>query len=382
MAWHHLCKASPINDMSRSGYLFPLLLLVVLSCTSGKKALEHGNYYQAVLEAVERLRSSPENKRAAAVLKASYPMAVDYLDKEVTDAKTAGDPDQWRKAVKNYQLVNTLYEEIRRSPAALRVVAEPQQRFAELAAAKNFAAEESYQAGLASMMKGTRDGSKAAFQLFSQTLQLVPEYKEAAELSNQAREDATLNVVVEPVIINRPGWNLEGSVFGYRENMFVRFYSAEQARQEGLKRTDQYLSMAINNFVQSFPSITRTTSEYTDSVKTGERKVGDKVIPVWTKVKAKVTVFNKSVQASAAMKLVITDAASKGTLGDFDIVANQTWTDQWIIHSGDARALPRNLRLLIDKKEIFPAESMLRGMVRQEMERKLAARIAGFYRTY
>ncbi|MFM7194173.1 MAG: hypothetical protein ACKOYP_05240 [Bacteroidota bacterium] len=368
--------------MNRPGYLFSLLLLTVVSCTSGKKALEHGNYYQAVLEAVERLRSSPENKRAVSVLRASYPMAVEYLDKEVTDAKTAGDPDQWRKAVKNYQLINTLYEEIRRSPAALRVIAEPQQRFAEIAAAKNLAAEESYQAGLASMLKGTRDDSKRAFQLFTQTLQLVPEYKEAAELSNQAREDATLNVVVEPVIINRPGWNLEGAVYGYRDNQFVRFYSAEQARQEGLKRTDHYLSMAINNFVQSFPSISRSTSEYTDSVKTGERKVGDKVSPVYTRVKSRVTVFNKTVQASAAMKLVITDATSKGTLADFDIVANQTWNDQWIIHTGDARALPRNLRLLIDKKEIFPSETMLRGLVRQELERKLAARVAGFYRAY
>ncbi len=363
-------------------YVLPIIVTIAVACSAGKNALEHGNYYQAVMESVERLRSNPDSKRAVAVLRTGYPLAVEYLDREVKDARTAGDADQWRKAVNNYNLINALYEEIRRSPAALKVIGEPQQRFAELAEAKNFAAEESYQAGLASMLKGTREDSKRAYQSFTETLRLVPDYKEATELSNQAREDATLRVVVEPVLINRPGWNMESGVFGYRENPFVRFYSADQAREEGLKRIDQYLTMAINGFVQTFPSVTRTNREYSDSVKTGERKVGDKVIPVWTKVKAKATIFDKTVQGSAAMKLVITDAASHGTIGDFDIVSNQIWTDQWFVYSGDARALPRNLRSMIDKKEIFPTESTLRNMVRQDLERKLAARVATFYRTY
>ena len=370
------------TQMSATRSVTLALLSLILGCTSGKKALEHGNYYQAVMESVERLRSNPDSKRAATVLRTGYPLAVEYLDKQVIDARTAGDPDQWRKAVNNYNLINTLYEEIRRSPAALRVIAEPRQRFAEIAEAKNFAAEESYQAGLASMLKGTREDSKRAYHLFTETLRLVPDYKEANELSNQAREDATLRVVVEPVLINRPGWNMESAVFGYRDNPFVRFYAAEQARQEGLKRIDQYLSMAINGYAQTFPSVTRTVREFTDSVKTGERKVGDKVFPVFTKIKAKATIFDKTVQASAAMKLVITDAVSHGTIGDFDVVSNQAWTDQWIVYSGDARALPRNLRLIADKKEIFPAESMLRNMVRQDLERKLAARVSSFYRSY
>ena len=368
--------------MRHSGVLVCAIITIVASCTSGKKAYDRGNYYQAVLEAVDRLRSSPENKKAINVLKLSYEMAVSSLDREVQDARSSGATDQWRTAVRNYNLINNLHDEIRRSPAALRVIPEPQQRLRELADAKNLAAEEVYQAGLASMLKGTREDSKRAFNQFTEALNLVPEYKEANELANQAREDATIHVLVEPVLVNRAGWNMESAVFGYKGNPFVRFYSLQQADEQGLKRRDHFISMAVNNFTQSFPSITRTVREFTDSVKTGERKVGNKVEPVMTKVKAKVTIFDKSVQASGSMKLVITEAASSGQIGNFDIMSTQVWTDRWIITTGDARALPPDLKRMTGKTELFPAESMLRNMVRQDLERKLSARIAAFYGSY
>ena len=366
----------------RFNYLFAAVVILTVSCTSGKKAYQHGNYYQAVMEAVDRLRSSPGNRKAEEVLKLSYPMAVEALDREVQNAKAAGAADQWRVAVRNYNLINTLYDEIRRSPAALSVIPEPQQRLRELADSKGLAAEEVYQAGLASMLKGTREDSKRAFNQFTEALNLVPEYKEASELANQAREDATIHVVVEPVLVNRAGWNMESAVFGYKGNPFVKFYSLPQADELGLKRRDHFISMAVNNYAQSFPSVTRTVREFTDSVKTGERKVGNKVEAVMTKVKAKATIFDKTVQASGSMKLVITEAASSGQIGNFDIISTQQWTDQWIIFTGDARALPPELRRISGKTELFPAESMLRNMVRQDLERKLSSRIASFYGSY
>ena len=43
-------------------------IAVIQACSSGKAALKKGDYYDAVLESVHRLRDSPTNKKATAVL--------------------------------------------------------------------------------------------------------------------------------------------------------------------------------------------------------------------------------------------------------------------------------------------------------------------------
>ena len=61
-----------------------LLIGVILlaSCSAGKNLLEQGNYYEAVVKSVDRLRNNPENSRARQTLKTAYPLAIDwYLDK-------------------------------------------------------------------------------------------------------------------------------------------------------------------------------------------------------------------------------------------------------------------------------------------------------------
>ena len=368
----------------RSGVYFALLALMLLlnRCISGKAAYEQGNYVAAVLESVERLRSNPDNKKAREVLTLSYPEAVKFLDAQVENAAASASPDRWRIAVENYTTVNSLYETIRRSPAALRIIPQPQERFSKLAEARQHAAEEHYQDGLAAMLKGTRNDSKTAYRHFSQALSLVPEYKDALEYANQAKEDATLHVVVEPVRINRAGWEMEQAIFGYRGNEFVRFLTPAQVRSDSIKRIDQYLELAINGYSQSMPSYNRKTSEMIDSVKTGEKKVNQKVIPVMTAVKAKVTTVEKSITASASAFLRVADAANGQVIGSWEIPAAQRWTDQWAIYTGDIRALPKNLKLLTERKETVPAENQLRNMVRQELERKLAGQVAEFYRSF
>ncbi|HWA35386.1 MAG TPA: hypothetical protein VG737_14700, partial [Cyclobacteriaceae bacterium] len=87
-----------------------LLLLVVIAdaCSSGKAALKKGNYYEAVLESVHRLRSSPDNKKAKAVLAEGYSLAVEYIDTDIQNAIAADDPAKWRNAVKGYESINYL----------------------------------------------------------------------------------------------------------------------------------------------------------------------------------------------------------------------------------------------------------------------------------
>ena len=49
------------------GYIL-LATMLVVQCTSSKKLLEQGNYYGAVIKATEKLRKSPNNKKAKTAL--------------------------------------------------------------------------------------------------------------------------------------------------------------------------------------------------------------------------------------------------------------------------------------------------------------------------
>lgn len=372
------------SAFKRVSHLTLLLFLVLLadSCTTGKAAFQQGNYVGAVMDAVERLRSSPDNKKARQILTLSYPEAIRVLEDEVRHASESASPDRWQIAVRNYTAINRLYETIQRSPAAKSVVPLPQERFNKLAEARGHAAEELYQVGLQSMLKGTREDSKQAYRSFNQALELVPEYKDAIEYATQAKADATLHVVVQPITRNLAGWNLESAVFGYRGNDFVRFLVPDQVQRENIQRIDQYIDLAVHGFSQSTPVFSRRTQELVDSVKTGEKKVNGKVVPVRSAVRAKATTIEKSITASGSATLRVTDATTGKVIGNWDISSSQRWSDQWAVFTGDARALPSTLRQLTERKESWPQESQLRNMVRQDLERKVKGQVSDFYRSY
>ena len=58
-------------------------LLILEACSSGKSALKQGDYYDAVIQAVNRLRQNPDHKKSQEVLRSGYKMAIDYLETDV-----------------------------------------------------------------------------------------------------------------------------------------------------------------------------------------------------------------------------------------------------------------------------------------------------------
>jgi len=53
-------------------------LLLLFGCSSGKKLLESGDYYQSVLQSVERLRKNPDHRKSSETLNSAYPLALKY----------------------------------------------------------------------------------------------------------------------------------------------------------------------------------------------------------------------------------------------------------------------------------------------------------------
>ncbi len=352
----------------KSKYL-PLLLLALLlvldSCSSGKKAYENGDYYSAVLKSVNRLRQKPGHKKSKETLRKSYPMALITLEKRVQHLQAANEPFKWKKILEAYNQINHMYEEISHAPGALAVVPNPRNYYKSTDDIKNKAAEESYQAGRKLLSKNTREAAKEAYFYFSDVQHFVPGYKDIDRQIAEAEFMATLKVVVEQIPV--PGrYSLSGNFFQdrieeflhsqYKGNNFVRFYTPQEAEKEDLRIIDQYLQIQFDDFVVGQTHISEKTETISrDSVKIGEVTVpeaGKK--PVYGTVKAKFKLSRKEVISKGLLSIRVIDANNSAVLLHRKFPGEFIWFSEWASFNGDERALTKEQLALSELSEVPP----------------------------
>ena len=217
------------------------LLILLVSCSTGKKALQKGDYFSAVSKAVERLKSSPDNKNAIKVLEEGYPMTLEWSQEEMDLILTSNNNFKWEQAVGLMRQVNQLSDEIRSTPAARKIISDPKTYTSELKMATEKAAEDRYNAGLTELDINSRESARIAYEHFSKADQFVNNYKNGRELMVTAKEIATLRVVVQAIPVNTQRYRLSSEfffnqVFEYLNNQFrpsgfVNFYSPNQAEK-------------------------------------------------------------------------------------------------------------------------------------------------------
>ena len=233
------------------------LLAIMLwdGCSSGKSSYESGNYYQAVITAVNRLRRNDDHKKSVETLRSAYPMALSYYEDRTKIALNSTDEFKWTAVVGYYNTVNSMYEEIQRSPGALRVIPNPVNYYSQLAAAKENAAEEQYSAGIRALTEGSREQAKAAYTWFVKADGFVPGYKDVQEMMEKALWNATVKVVMEPIPVQARNINVSAEFFDDKVseylhsasiNQFVKFYTRKEAETISLdpdhiiQKLDQY----------------------------------------------------------------------------------------------------------------------------------------------
>ena len=93
--------------------------------------LDQGNYYQAVMMSVEKLKSNPNNEKAKATLKASYPYAVNDFINKLEKEGVLNSQFKNTNQLTIYGQLNGLYEKIAQSPAAMNSIDNPQKYYSE-----------------------------------------------------------------------------------------------------------------------------------------------------------------------------------------------------------------------------------------------------------
>ncbi len=375
--------------------LYFLVIVITLSgCSSGKKALERGDYYESVLKSIARLRKNANHKKSAESLKASYPLAVEWLEDEAQNHITTNANFKWKGALNSYQKINNMYEQVRKSPGAKRVIPNPKNYYSKITELKQKAAKDSYDAGIAAMLNDNRVDAKKAYYLFKEAKRFVPEYEEVDDMIPQARFNATLKVIVEQIPVPTR-YQLSANFFqdkveeflrsGRASGEFVRFYTPQEADNEQLANADQVLKIQFDDFVvgqEYIKSDTETIEK--DSIKVGTVTLeGGAKRPVYGTVKAKITTYRKEVKSEGRVSMQVFDANSDAILKHEKFNGTYIWRSQWGSYNGDSRALSKDQLSICKRKEGRPPPPQdMFIQFTQPIYNRLTTKIRNYYKNF
>lgn len=333
---------------------------------SGKKALEKGNYVEAVLKSVHKLRKSPTNKKAASTLRQAYPLAVSYYKEQIELSLKSNDVFKWGYTVQYMETVNNMAHEISRCPAAKKIVPSPFRYESELNTAKKNAAEECYVVGKKEFDKQTRESAREAYFMFDKANGYVFGYKDVETLLPQAKALATLKVVLEQIPVGAGRLQISADFFQnnveayindlFKSKLFVELYLPKQA--EKLKLVpDHIIRIQFDDFIVGNSKLTQKTVTVVskDSVKVGEyTKPDGSKVPVKNKVSADFTSFRKEVLSKGLVDVRIIEFSSKKILMQDKMPGEFIWISEWATFNGDERALTQQQLNMCKQREVQP----------------------------
>lgn len=348
-----------MKAISRLRYFIYLSILIV-GCTTGKNALQKGNYDASVIKAVSRLQSSPNNAEALKVLTSAYSLSLQSHLRKIDEAKLSSDVLRWETVLAEYQQLNQLSNEINSCPSCLTVVPNPQRYTQEIEESKYKAAEVRYAVGLKLMAENNRQSAKEAYASFEKAQYFNPNYKDVKDKLEDAYWSAILKVVVKPAVVNSNYYRLSAEYFqqevdqflyNYKRNKFITFYSERQAIADKIV-PDQVLSLDFDDFNVGQTYVKERVEKLKrDSVIVGYTRGNE---PVYGTVKAVLSVFEKNVSSSGLLSFTVTDWNNKKVIRQKRLAGTYVWQDSWASYKGDERALTTQQLNMSKRKEMRP----------------------------
>lgn len=372
-----------------AGFLV-LLLFISTSCSTGKKALQKGEYFSAVSKAVDRLKSAPDNRNATKVLKEGYPMAIEWSQEEMDMIISNNVNFKWERAIQLMQQVNNLSREIRQIPAARKIIKNPKTYSSELNMAQEKAAEERYNAGINELDYNTKESAKIAFNHFQMADRFIPEYKNVHEKLEESKMLATINMILETIPVNTSNYKLSSEffynqVFNYLNNRFpkesfVNFYSPEEAENVGINNPDFIVAMHFFDF-----SVGNTAHREVEEQAKSRVKIESKDTTriQYKNYEAKIKTFTDEVNSGGVLDIKIFEFAGNKLMQNDRIPGSFKWINDYAIYVGDIEALDKKQIELIQRKAVpLPPKQDLFIEFTKPIYDQLTVRMNNFFRRY
>lgn len=376
--------------MKNTAVLLSLTVILLFSCSTGKKALQKGDYYSAIYKAVDRLKSSPDNKNATKVLREGYPLTLQWTQEEMDQVMSSSAPTKWERAIGLMEQVNNLSSAIRSTPAARKIISNPKTYTSELNLAYEKAAEIRYDEGLKALDMNTRESARAAFDHFMAANRYVDGYKNAIELMAKAKEIATVRVIVDAIPAPSAKYKLSSEFFydqvfkylnnQYGPNSFVNFYSPFQADKENLNSPDFLVNMEFFDF--SVGNLTRSEKEENLEKKV-KIETKDTTRVQYKTYQAKLKTYTDQVLSGGSLRARIIQPDTDKLLFDDIIPGSFTWVNKYALFAGDTEALDKN-QLELTKNKVLPlppAQDLFVEFTRP-IYNQLTQKLNGFFRRY
>jgi hypothetical protein len=373
--------------------LLLLFIVLVSACSSGKKQLAKGNYEASIELAVNRLRNSPGNRRAEEALKEAYTLVKRMHLGKIDQLKVSTEPFKWDQIASSYDELNRIYENVERCPACMKALPKITSYRNEFNEAAMLAADERYDAGIMELAKGTRESAILAYRHFERVDYLKPNYRDTQEKMFEARDLATIRVLVDQIPVHSRRFGLSHEFFQNQLNVllhserlsdFVQFYSPSEADRVGLDRPDHVVVMQFDDFVVGQTLIKESTQTLIqDSVVVGQVDIDGKKKDVYGTVEAEYTVFSKFVNSGGLLDMRIIDLQTDRILFQMKMPGEYRWVTEWASYKGDKRALTdEELAMTRNREMPSPDPQFLFEQFCQPIYRQAVDNLRRFYRDY
>lgn len=382
--------------MRKSILFLTLSFFLLNSCSTGLKSLQQGNYYDAIMKAANRLSNDPDNRKASQVVSEGYPLAIAYYQEEIDQTLTGNDQFKWKRTLEIMQTVNQMSDQIRRIPAARKLVPNPKIYTLEMADVQNRAAQEYYEAGMDALNRNTRETAKQAFFNFQNADALVRGFKDTKQKMLQSKDLATLKVVVEQIPVNGKfeysAQFFYDNVFqmlnqNFQEKDFVHFFSPEEAERTKLKHPDMVLQMGFYDFFIDRPQhfeeekiLAREIEEkYQVKINRDSTVTRTRMIPK----KGKIKILTDQVGSGGLLELKAVEFQSQKIVFTDKIPGQYTWKNQYGIFVGDNEVLDKELTQILNNKMIMPppAQDMF-VLFTKPIFNQLTGKLTNYFRQY
>ncbi|WP_343692520.1 hypothetical protein [Chitinophaga sp.] len=340
----------------------------VLSCKSGEKLYNKGRYDEAVVAFVKKLRKSPTNQTALTLLPQAYAQAVQLHEKNATAALSSTGHLKFEAALTEYQVLQNLYNNIQACPACQTVVSPKDYRNA-INASKDTAAATRYDRGMALLRNGDKFGARKAYSNFQAALSLVPDYRNAREMMDQAYQMGMAVMMVRDVALvsQYDQRALEPNAAAYRDvvlnnlrsknnNSFVQILPESEVVKNKL-HADYIVDIRVQDFVVSKPNIQKNFRELVKTVEIVEPADTTKRPRQVEKIRKEtyngVLYFTTvSVVTGGNIVCYLIDGANDDDMEKIVLPADAGWSNSFTYFKGDERVLSPEDRKLIGGQDL------------------------------
>lgn len=342
--------------------LFVTTLFVLAGCKTSKDYLSRADEDRTLFDVVKRLDKKSSDEDALKALPEVYKTVQQKHLRKIASLQNSKELNRWDKLLEEYNALQNMYEAINNVDAAARLV-NATSYATEIYETKQNAADAYYNEAAALLQSNYRDDIKRAYNYFKKADKWVSGYKDARSKMDEAYQNATVDVLINPVQDNsfffNTGWGNTGYNYSneyFQQNLVrdlggkyasrypARFYTEWEARRDNVK-PQWVVDLTLRNLDIPRPYTNNYSRSVSKRIENGKDTSGK---PVYQTVYATLQISKQSFTARAQMDVNITDVITRKNISYNSYSDDFRWEEERATYTGDSRALDSNDWALIN----------------------------------